>query len=52
MPDPYTTRGLTSEDGQALVIPVTLKGGLDDDAEEKAVDTAADRVHRTWRKPS
>ncbi|MFJ4782526.1 MMPL family transporter [Streptomyces sp. NPDC088794] len=44
VPDPYTTRGLTSEDGQALLIPVTLTGGLDDDAEERAVDAAADRI--------
>ncbi|MEU6257838.1 MMPL family transporter [Streptomyces sp. NPDC047043] len=44
VPDPYTTRGLTAEDGRALIVPVTLKGGLDDDAEEKAVDAAADRV--------
>ncbi|MFF4501509.1 MMPL family transporter [Streptomyces sp. NPDC001401] len=44
VPDPYTTRGLTAADGQALIVPVTLKGGLGDDAEEKAVDAAADRI--------
>jgi len=44
VPDPYTTRGLTSEDGQALVLPVTLKGGLGDNAEERAVDAAAERI--------
>ena len=44
VPDPYTTRGLTAEDGQALIVPVTLEGGLDDDAEERAVDTAAGRI--------
>lgn len=44
VPDPYTTRGLTAEDGRALIVPVTLKGGLDDDAEERAVDAAADRI--------
>ncbi|PWI14184.1 MMPL family transporter [Streptomyces sp. Act143] len=44
VPDPYTTPGLTAEDGRALLIPVTLKGGLDDDAEERAVDDAADRI--------
>ncbi|MER5225696.1 MMPL family transporter [Streptomyces flaveus] len=46
VPDPYATQGLTAEDGQALVIPITLEGGLDDEAEEQAVDSAADRVHR------
>ena len=45
VPDPYTTDGLLAKDGQALVIPVTLKGGLEDDAEEEALDTASDRVH-------
>ncbi|WP_019069879.1 MMPL family transporter [Streptomyces hokutonensis] len=44
VPDPYTTPGLTSRDGRALLIPVTLKGGLGDDAEEHAVDAAADRI--------
>nr|WSY50244.1 MMPL family transporter [Streptomyces sp. NBC_00886] len=44
VPDPYTTRGLTARDGRALLIPVTLKGGLGDDAEEHAVDAAAARI--------
>ncbi|MGW3118803.1 MMPL family transporter [Streptomyces sp. NPDC001107] len=44
VPDPYRTRGLTAADGQALIVPVTFKGGLGDDAEEKAVDAAADRI--------
>ncbi|MEZ3178664.1 MMPL family transporter [Streptomyces pimonensis] len=44
VPDPYTTRGLTSKDGRALIIPVTLEGGLDDDAEEHALDAAAERI--------
>lgn len=44
VPDPYTTPGLTSRDGRALLIPVTLKGGLGDDAEEHTVDAAADRI--------
>ncbi|MGW0823242.1 MMPL family transporter [Streptomyces sp. NPDC002845] len=46
VPDPYTTPGLTAEDGQALIIPVRLDGGLDDDAEETVLDTAVDRIHR------
>ncbi|MGW7203736.1 MMPL family transporter [Streptomyces sp. NPDC054837] len=44
VPDPYVTPGLLSEDGRALIIPVALEGGLDDDAEERAVDDAADRI--------
>ncbi|MEV0907927.1 MMPL family transporter [Streptomyces hokutonensis] len=44
VPDPYSTPGLTSRDGRALLIPVTLEGGLGDDAEEHAVDAAADRI--------
>ncbi|MEU6678355.1 MMPL family transporter [Streptomyces sp. NPDC046925] len=44
VPDPYTTRGLVAGDGKALLIPVTLKGGLDDDAEEEATGDAADRI--------
>ncbi|MGW6025748.1 MMPL family transporter [Streptomyces sp. NPDC055099] len=44
VPDPYTTRGLVADDGKALIVPVTLKGGLDDDAEEEAVGDAADRL--------
>ncbi|MDC0771237.1 MMPL family transporter [Streptomyces sp. HD] len=46
VPDPYATRGLTAEDGRALIIPVTLEGGLDDEAEETAVDAAADRIRQ------
>lgn len=46
VPDPYTTPGLTARDGRALIVPVTLKGGLGDDAEEKAVDAAAERIKR------
>ncbi|MCX5250309.1 MMPL family transporter [Streptomyces sp. NBC_00201] len=46
VPDPYTTRGLTAGDGQALIVPVTLEGGLDDDAEERAVDAATDRIRQ------
>ncbi|MFE2040708.1 MMPL family transporter [Streptomyces sp. NPDC059477] len=45
VPDPYTTPGLAAEDGRALLIPVTLDGGLDADAEERAVDAAVDRIH-------
>lgn len=46
VPDPYTTPGLTAQDGRALLVPVTLKGGLDDGAEEHAVDAAAARIKR------
>ncbi|WP_369264027.1 MMPL family transporter [Streptomyces sp. R35] len=46
VPDPYTTHGLTSEDGKALVIPVSLKGGMKDEDEKKAVDTAAEHIRR------
>jgi putative drug exporter of the RND superfamily len=46
VPDPYATRGLIAEDGRALLVSVTLKGGLDDDAEETAVDAAAARIHQ------
>lgn len=42
--DPYTTDGLVSQDGKALLIPVTLKSGLDDDAEEDVVGDVADRL--------
>lgn len=45
VPDPYATPGTVAEDGRALVVSVTLEGGLDDDAEEAAVDDAADRLH-------
>ena len=44
VPDPYTTRGLVAQDGRALLIPVTLKGRLDDDREEEALGDAADRL--------
>ncbi|MET9734187.1 MMPL family transporter [Streptomyces sp. NPDC006458] len=44
VPDPYRTPGLAAEDGRALIIPVTLEGGLDDAAEESAVDAAAERI--------
>ncbi|MFI5660854.1 MMPL family transporter [Streptomyces sp. NPDC051684] len=44
VPDPYATQGLASDDGRALIVPVTLKGGLDDDAEDGTVDAVADRV--------
>jgi len=46
VPDPYTTRGLTSEDGKALVIPVTLKGDLKFKDKKNAVDTAAERIRK------
>ncbi|WPO73583.1 MMPL family transporter [Streptomyces sp. KN37] len=42
VPDPYATRGLVAEDTRALLVPVTLAGGLDDDAEEDTVGDAAD----------
>ncbi|GGQ75533.1 MMPL family transporter [Streptomyces flaveolus] len=45
VPDPYTTPGLVAEDGRALIVPVTFEGGLDDAAEEEAVDAAAARLH-------
>lgn len=44
VPDPYTTPGLTARDGQALIIPVTFEGGLSDDAEEEATDSAVARI--------
>ncbi|WP_328876709.1 MMPL family transporter [Streptomyces sp. NBC_00287] len=46
VPDPYATPGLTARDGQALIIPVTFEGGLDDDAEEEATDAAAERIRQ------
>ncbi|MFK4064847.1 MMPL family transporter [Streptomyces sp. NPDC029674] len=46
VPDPYATRGLVADDTRALLIPVTLKGGLDDDAEDETVGDAADRLRR------
>ncbi|MEV7288974.1 MMPL family transporter [Streptomyces sp. NPDC093252] len=45
VPDPYATPGLASEDGRALLIPVTFDGGLDDDAEERVIDATAERLH-------
>lgn len=44
VPDPYTTRGLVARDGKALIVPVVLKGGLDDDTEEEVLGDAADRL--------
>jgi RND superfamily putative drug exporter len=44
VPDPYTTHGLAARDGQALIIPVTFRGGLDDDAEETVTDAAVARI--------
>ncbi|MGV9452073.1 MMPL family transporter [Streptomyces sp. NPDC003635] len=46
VPDPYTTPGLTARDGQALIIPVTFEGGLDEDAEADATDAAAERIRQ------
>ncbi|MFF7046811.1 MMPL family transporter [Streptomyces griseorubiginosus] len=46
VPDPYTTPGLTARDGQALVIPVTFEGGLSDEAEEEATDSAVETIKR------
>ncbi|MCL7426040.1 MMPL family transporter [Streptomyces sp. YS415] len=46
VPDPYATPGLTARDGQALIIPVTFEGGLDDDAEADATDAAAERIRQ------
>ncbi|CCK26181.1 putative membrane protein [Streptomyces davaonensis JCM 4913] len=46
VPDPYRTPGLIAEDGQALVVPVTFEGGLDEDAETDATDAAADRIRQ------
>lgn len=44
VPDPYTTPGLTSQDGRALIIPVALEGGLDDAQEERTLDDTVDRM--------
>ena len=44
VPDPYVTEGLVAEDGRAVIIPVTLKSGLDDDAEDAVIDSAVDRI--------
>ncbi|MFI9766803.1 MMPL family transporter [Streptomyces sp. NPDC052415] len=46
VPDPYATPGLTARDGQALIIPVTFEGGLDDAAEADATDAAAERIRQ------
>lgn len=46
VPDPYAARGLTARDGRALLIPVTLRGGLSDDAENHAVDAAVARIKK------
>lgn len=45
VPDPYTTPGLLAEDRRAVLVPVELDGGLDDDAEDRAVEAAASRIH-------
>jgi RND superfamily putative drug exporter len=45
VPDPYTTHGLVAGDGRALIVPVGFEAGLDDDAEEDAVEAAAGRLH-------
>ncbi|MQY13726.1 Membrane protein YdfJ [Streptomyces sp. RB5] len=44
--DPYTTGGVRAEDGQALLIPITLEGGMSDDDEEEASGEAAARIAR------
>jgi RND superfamily putative drug exporter len=46
VPDPYTTPGLTARDGQALIVPVTFEGGLSDEAEEEATDSAVETIKR------
>ncbi|MFG2472527.1 MMPL family transporter [Streptomyces canus] len=46
VPDPYTTPGLTARDGRALVVPVTFEGGLSDEAEEEATDSAVEAIKR------
>ncbi|MFJ3669802.1 MMPL family transporter [Streptomyces sp. NPDC090106] len=46
VPDPYTTPGLTARDGRALIVPITLEGGLDDEAEERTLDDAVERMRR------
>ncbi|WP_406222062.1 MMPL family transporter [Streptomyces canus] len=46
VPDPYTTPGLTARDGLALVVPVTFEGGLSDEAEEEATDSAVETIKR------
>ncbi|NNN33815.1 MMPL family transporter [Streptomyces sp. S3(2020)] len=44
VPDPYKTPGLLAEDGRALIVPIALEGGLGDDAEERTVNDATDRI--------
>ncbi|WP_405469066.1 MMPL family transporter [Streptomyces canus] len=46
VPDPYTTPGLIARDGRALVLPVTFEGGLSDEAEEEATDSAVETIKR------
>ncbi|WP_327354980.1 MMPL family transporter [Streptomyces sp. NBC_01304] len=46
VPDPFTTPGLTAEDGRALLIPVVFEGGLDEDAEDDAIEDAAGRLRQ------
>ncbi|MFH8606554.1 MMPL family transporter [Streptomyces sp. NPDC018029] len=46
VPHPYDRRGLVADDARALLIPVTLKSGLDDDAEEDTVGDAADLIRQ------
>jgi RND superfamily putative drug exporter len=46
VPDPYTTPGLTAEGGRALIIPVALEGGLDDEEEERTLDDTVDRIQQ------
>ncbi len=43
VPDPYETPGLVADGGRAVLIPVTVVSGLDDDVEEDVFGTAADR---------
>ncbi len=42
VPDPY---GMTSKDGQALLIPVEFDHGMADDDEEELAEDVADRLH-------
>ncbi|CAM5261896.1 hypothetical protein STENM223S_09771 [Streptomyces tendae] len=44
VPDPYVTPGMIAEDGRALIVPVTLEAGLEDDAEERTLEAAAERI--------
>lgn len=45
VPDPYTADGLAAADGRALLVPVTLRGGLGDDAAEETTGDVEDRLH-------